>query len=395
MKQLLGTVKPKSRYQEPLKNTKGVKGMKSVFDQTQFTGLQLKNRFIRSATYDGFADERGYMTKSLFQVYDKLAEGGVGVIITGSTSVTDREQLMPGQMAIYDDSFIPDYQKLTEVMHENEVVIILQLACLGSQTSSKGNGKVIWGPSAVEDLGYKITPQAMTEVEIHHVQTAFAEGALRAQKSGFDGVQLHVAHGYLLSKFLNPYYNLRTDRYGGSLANRARMIIETYQAIRAKVGPEYPVLIKINCADFMDQGLTFAECKQVCRQLAQLGINAIEVSGGSLSSSPGEGVARNVKNPEQEEYFKAYAAELAQEINVPVIAVGGNRDIHSLTELINQTQVEYIALSRPLICESDLINRWQQGDNKRAKCISCNKCFLPGGTTCILHRKKRMKHNNC
>lgn len=368
--------------------------MKSVFDQTQFAGLQLKNRFIRSATYDGFADERGHMTEALFQVYDKLAEGGVGVIITGLTSVTDREQLMPGQMGIYEDSFIPEYKKLTEVMHENEVAIILQLACLGSQTSVKGNGKVIWGPSAVEDLGYKITPQEMTEEEIYYVQTAFAEGALRAQKSGFDGVQLHVAHGYLLSKFLNPYYNLRTDRYGGSIANRARMIIETYQAIRAKVGPDYPVLIKINCEDFMDQGLTFAECKQVCRQLAQLGINAIEVSGGSLSSRPGEGVVRNVKNLEEEEYFKAYAAELAQEINIPVIAVGGNRSIHSLTELINQTQIEYLALSRPLICESGLINRWQQGDDKQAKCISCNKCFLPGGTTCIFHRKKRTKPNN-
>jgi len=367
--------------------------MKSLFDHTQFAGLKMKNRFIRSATYDGFADERGHMTEALFQIYDNLAEGGVGTIITGLTSVTDLEQLSPGQMGIYDDTFIDDYKKLTEVIHDNDVNIILQLACLGSQTSPNDNGKVIWGPSAVEDVGYKITPREMTTEEISYLQTAFAEGALRAKKAGFDGVQMHVAHGYLLSKFLTPYYNRRTDGYGGDIDNRARMIIETYQAIRSKVGPEYPILIKINSEDFMDQGMTFAECKQVCKELVQLGINAIEISGGSLSSRPGEGVVRNIKKPEQEEYFKPYAADLAQEINVPVIAVGGNRNIASLAELVNQTAIEYIALSRPLICESDLINRWQQGDDKQAKCISCNKCFLPGGTTCIFHRKQRSNAN--
>lgn len=363
--------------------------MKSLFDQTEFAGLKLKNRFIRSATYDGVADERGYLTEALFQIYEKLAKGGVGTIITGLTAVTDREQRSPGQMGLYEDSCIAEYKKLTDVIHQYQAKIIVQLACLGSQNSpSEDTGKVIWGPSAVEDLGYKVTPQEMTLADITFVQTAFADAALRAKQAGFDGVQLHGAHGYLLSKFLTPYYNRRTDGYGGSIENRARMILETYQAIRAKVGAEYPILIKINSDDFMEQGLTFAECKYVCQKLAELGINAIEISGGSLSSRADEGVVRGIKTPEQEEYFKSYAAEIAQELTIPVIAVGGNREFTSLTNLINQTSISYIALSRPLICESDLINRWQDGDMNSAKCVSCNKCFRRGGTRCIFNRRK-------
>lgn len=357
--------------------------MKSLFEQTQFAGIKLKNRFVRSATYDGLADEQGHMTEELFQAYKNLAEGGVGTIITGLTSVTDIEQLIPRQMAIYDDSFINEYKKLTDMCHSYHANIILQLVCLGSQTSA---GKVMWGPSSIEDLGYKTTPDEMTPPEILLIQSAFADAALRAKKSGFDGVQMHVAHGYLLSKFLTPYYNRRTDGYGGSIENRARMVVETYKAIREKVGPHYPVLIKINSEDYMDQGMTFEECKYVCQKLVELGVNAIEVSGGSFSSRRNEGPSRIIKS-EQESYFKPYAAEIAQEINVPVILVGGNREFELMTELLNQTSIEYFALSRPLIRESSLINRWQSGDLDHAKCISCSKCFgRRDGTSCVFNR---------
>ncbi|QJW48713.1 NADH:flavin oxidoreductase [bacterium BFN5] len=304
--------------------------MKSLFDQTHLAGLKLKNRVVRSATYDGFSDERGHMTEQLFKVYENLAKGGVGTIITGLTYVTDLEQPYPGQMGIYDDSFINEYRQLTENVHHYDARIIVQLVCLGSQTTA-AEGKVLWGPSAIPDLYYKTTPQAMTKDEIRFVQAAFAQAAFRAKQAGFDGVQLHGAHGYLLSKFLTPYYNHREDEYGGSIENRARMVLETYQAIRDKVGPNYPVLIKINCDDFMDQGMTFDECKYVCSELAKLGLDAVEISGGSGSSRSNEGVIRRV-NADTESYFKAYAAEVAQEISIPVIAVGGHRNLAALTE---------------------------------------------------------------
>lgn len=366
--------------------------MKALFDQTELAGIKLKNRFIRSATHDGLADERGHMTEELYQVYENLAKGGVGTIITGLTYVSDLEEPIPGQMGIYDDSFIDEYKKLTELCHRYDAPIILQIACLGSQTLPSTTGKVMWGPSAIEDFGYKTTPQEMTLQDILLVQAAFAEAALRAKNAGFDGIQVHVAHGYLLSKFLTPYYNRRSDGYGGEIANRAKMILETYQAIREKVGSEYPVLVKINCEDFMDQGMAFAECKYVCKALAQAGVSAIEISGGSQSSRPDEGVVRKI-TPEQESYFTPYASELAHEIDVPVILVGGNRDFGALTEILNQTSIKYFSLSRPLICESNLINRWQSGDMQQAKCVSCNKCFRRGGTSCVFNRRKTNNGN--
>ncbi|ATW26659.1 NADH:flavin oxidoreductase [Candidatus Formimonas warabiya] len=363
--------------------------MKSLFDETQLAGMKMKNRFIRSATYDGLSDERGHMTEELFRIYAHLAEGGVGTIITGLAFVTDEEQTYPGQMGISDDSFIEEYKRLTAATHRHQANIILQLACLGSQTYLRDPAKKIWGPSAVEDLSSKITPQEMTREDILFVQTAFADAALRAKQAGFDGVQIHAAHGYLLSKFLTPYYNRRRDGYGGSIEHRAGMILDTYRAIREKVGPEYPVLIKINSEDYMEQGMTFAECRYLCRELAELGIDAIEISGGSSSSRPNEGPLRKV-TPEQEPYFKAYAGEIAQEIKVPVILVGGNRDFDMLTGILHQTPIEYLSLCRPLICESDLIDRWQGGDRKPAKCVSCSRCFLRyGADRCVLNRRKK------
>ncbi|TWJ14007.1 NADH:flavin oxidoreductase [Geobacter argillaceus] len=360
--------------------------MKSLFDRTHFAGLHLKNRFFRSATRDGFADERGQVTPELVQIYENLAMGGVGTIITGHAYVTDREQSkQPCQMGIYDDSLIDGYTRLTDTVHRHNVNIIMQISCVGAQTYAGGQERLIWGPSPIEDLATRIIPEEMSGDEILYLQTAFADAALRAQKAGFDGVQIHAAHGYVLNKFLNPYYNRRTDAYGGTIDNRARMLIETYLAMRGKVGTEFPILIKINCSDFMDQGMTFDECRYVCKKLVELGLSAIEVSGGNLSSPPNEGPVRIIKK-EQEHYFKRYAVEIAQEVDAPVILVGGNRDFKSMEEMLNQTDIEYFSLSRPLICESDLINRWQSGDLKPARCISCNKCLGLEHTSCILNK---------
>lgn len=348
--------------------------MKTLFDETQLSGMKMKNRFVRSATHDGRADALGHVTEKLIGHYEELAKGGVGTIITGLTNVTDVEKIVPGQMAIYDDSFIPEYQKLTDAVHRHNVNIIVQLVCNGAQNSSTNEG-VLWAPSAIEDEPTVAGATEMTKSDIQSMKDAFVDGAVRARKAGFDGVQLHVAHGYLLSRFLTPYYNRRTDEYGGSTENRARAVLEIAHGIREAVGPDYPVLAKINCDDFMnEQGLTFEECRTVCKWLQEAGLSAIEISGGTRLSRPNEGVIRHVTTA-TESYFKQYAAELADELDIPVISVGGHRDIRKLTDIVNQTKIQYISLCRPFIREPDLINRWTSGDMAPAKCISCTKCF--------------------
>lgn len=359
--------------------------MKELFEKTQIGDMKLENRFIRSATFEGLADAHGHMTDKLFDIYEDLAKGGVGTIIASAMQVTDKEHGFPGMLGIYDDSFLVEYRKLTGLVHQYPVNIIAQIGCAGSQIVRNPNdSRPMWGPSAVDDIAFQNSTQEMTQADIRLIQSALADAAFRAKSAGFDGVQIHVAHGYLLNKFLSPYFNHRTDEYGGSIENRSRMIVESYQAVREKIGAGYPIFVKISCDDFMEQGMTFADCQYVCQRLADLGIQAIEVSGGNFASRPNEGFLRVIKE-DQESYFREQAAELAQNVQVPVILVGGNRDLAALTKLINSTAIEYIALSRPLLCESNLINRWQAGDGKRAKCISCGKCLNHEEIKCIFN----------
>ncbi len=212
----------------------------------------------------------------------------------------------------------------------------------------------------------------MSKEDIGEVVQAFA--ALRVEKAGFDGVQLHVANGFLLSMFLNPYYNEKTDDYGGSIENRAKIVFESYESVRQAVGPNFSILVKVNSEDFMDEGLTAEDSIYVCKILSEMGVDAIEVSGGSYSSREGELPIRNVNVNENEAYFKSYAAKIADEVEVPVALVGGNRTRGNMTEILNHTKIEYFSLARPFICEPGLIKRWEKGDTEPATCRSCDAC---------------------
>lgn len=356
--------------------------LKSLFDETNLAGIPVKNRLVRSATYEGMADAEGHLTDKLFKLYEDLAKGEVGTIITSLVAVSSSEKWIPWQLGIDKDLYIDEYKKLTDMIHSYGAKVIMQLAAVGSQTKEENQPKrPMWGPSAVKDLGYGNMAEEISEKEILALEDEFAEAALRAKKAGFDGVQLHAAHGYLISKFLTPYYNLRTDQYGGGIENRSRFLVEIFKKIREKVGAEYPVLIKINSEDFMEDGMTFEECTFVCKELKSLGLNAVEVSGGSRSSKNGEGYSRT--NPRNESYFFSYAEELQEECGIPVIAIGGNRDLSKISELLNQSEIEFFSFARPLIRERDLFSRWKSGDTTPAKCISCNKCSMFGNNHCI------------
>jgi 2,4-dienoyl-CoA reductase-like NADH-dependent reductase (Old Yellow Enzyme family) len=223
--------------------------------------------------------------------------------------------------------------------------------------------------------------RAMTRDDINAVAAAFGSAALRCKEAGADGVQIHAAHGYLITQFLSPYYNKRTDEYGGGIKNRARFLLEVYDAIRANVGASYPVLVKINYTDLAEPGISPDEAVQVCKELSARGIDGIEVSGGiglnSKTSPSQRGFA-------EEGFFAANAARVASQVSCPVIAVGGFRTPEKIEEWLNKGNFEAAALSRPLIREPALANRWKNGDVSKASCISCSKCFLMEHLGCFV-----------
>lgn len=363
--------------------------MKSLYESTTIKNLKLKNRFFKGATWEALADDKGHMTDELYKMYEEFAKGGVGIIISSYAYVTETEQPNPNMLGIYDDSFIDEYKKLTDLVHNYDCNIIMEIVYGGSQTKFKD--KEVFGPSSVENQVTKVTPKEMTKEDIKYLVNAYGDAALRVKKSGFDGVELHAGHGYLLNHFLCPYYNRRTDEYGGEIENRARIIFEIYDNIRSKTGNEFPILIKINSEDFAKEGLTKEDSLYVCKRLAELGMDAIEVSGGNESlkealDNNNASVRPKVPGVELQPHFKDFAEELSNQISIPVILVSGNRSIKGMESIMEESNVQYFSLARPLNSEPDLINKWQDNPNYKLKCISCNKCFNVDGHRCILNQ---------
>ena len=362
--------------------------MKTLFDEISLAGIPLKNRLICSATWKNMTDEEGNLTDRLLAVYEKVAEGGVGAIVSGYAKILKEEQPNPKMLAIHDDSFIPGLKKLAGRMHELDTPIILQACYGGSQTNYNVEERIIWGPSAVKNPVFEVTPTPMTKENIQTVITAFANAARRAKESGFDGFQLHAAHGYLLSQFLTPFFNRRTDEYGGSIENRARIILESLDAVRKEVGDTYPVFIKMHCSDFMEEaGLTLEESLQVAKLLEQHGISGIEISGGHLSDDwKTSAMHKSILKEDHQSYFRNEAAQIAEAVSVPVIVTGGNRSPKLLDTVLNETQLTGFGLSRTLHSEPDMPARWRDGNLKRPRCISCNQCWHEDGNICVLDR---------
>jgi 2,4-dienoyl-CoA reductase-like NADH-dependent reductase (Old Yellow Enzyme family) len=218
----------------------------------------------------------------------------------------------------------------------------------------------------------------MTTQDIREIVDAFAGAARRAKSAGFDGVQVHSAHGYLLSQFLSPIYNRRRDEYGEDVRNRARIHLEIYDAVRQAVGKDYPILIKMNCRDFAENGLSLEDSVQIAGLFAGAGFDAIELSGGLLTNKELSPCRPGINSVDKEAYFKEEARVFKQEVGIPLILVGGVRSIEVAEQLIADGVADYISMSRPFIREPDLVNRWKAGDRSRSSCKSDNLCFRPG-----------------
>lgn len=365
--------------------------MNALFEPGSITTLSLKNRLIRSATWEGMCDPDGRPTQKLADYYQELVRGGIGLIISGYTYVSPEGKQLPGKMGIYTDDFQEDFKHLTSAVHGLGGKIAVQLVHAGGQASSKVSGFPTCAPSPVQAAQFSELPRALTLQEIQDLVQAFGQAAKRAKAWGFDGVQIHGAHGYLVNQFLSPLTNQRTDEYGGSLENRSRFLKEIFQEIRSQVGKNYPVFIKLNGDDHLDGGFGRQDALILAAQLSDMGMDAIEVSSGTPASGKQNPARAKINEPEKEAYNLELAMAIQQKVSCPMICVGGFRSKEISQTAVTTHGMDFIALSRPLIREPNLPKLWEKNEAYTAACISCNSCFKPGltqgGIYCVVEKK--------
>jgi 2,4-dienoyl-CoA reductase-like NADH-dependent reductase (Old Yellow Enzyme family) len=378
----------------------------ALFSEGRIGTLRLPNRLVRSATWDPVILNQRRVTDEVLQIYRRLAQGGVGLVITGGLTVyreslTDRLEA-PGQTFSYADLRVADIEELAASVHSwgNGCKIIAQLEV----------GYLNAGPSDYPSP-FRSEPLRQLSVEgIHTIEAAFVEAAVDLQAAGFDGVQLHAAHGGLLSTFFSPHTNRRTDDYGGNLQNRVRIAREIITGIRGRAG-DFPILVKINGTDYIPGGIDANNFPDLAGEIVRAGVEAVEVSGGmweclarpqaelGFRPVPSPEAHTRIKAPGDQSYFLPYVENL--KLGVPVILVGGNRDIERLESIVRRGIADFIAMSRPLIREPDLPNRWRAGQGSQsAACVSCNSCLYamyihpgrpePGPVRCVCSSDKEL-----
>lgn len=361
--------------------------MSKLFEKTTINTMHLNNRFVRSATWVGMANEDGSCTPKLIELMKRLAQGHVGLIISGFSIVRRDGTSLLNQMGAYSEDHMPGLTEMAETVHSSDGTIVVQLGHAGLLSNPAFTERGQMGPSDTqpEDV---LTGREMTKDEIQEIVTSFKDSAVLCQKAGFDGIQIHSAHGYLLSQFLSPFFNKREDEYGGSIENRARLVLEVVQSIRDGVGDKFPVLVKMNTDDFLDGGFCVDDMIHVARMLEESGVDAIELSGGTslalLIQSPDTSFSRLGNKGI---YYENAAKRYKEEMGIPLMLVGGIRSYEDSQRLIEAGVCDYISLCRPLIREPDLIKRWESGDTRKAQCLSDNACFVPGlegtGVHCV------------
>ncbi len=378
--------------------------MTVLFSPARIGPLEIPNRFIHSATYEHMAEADGTVTDALVKRYVTLAKGEVGLIITGHMNVHPAGKAAERQTGIYSDEMIPGLRRLTEAVHDEGGLIAFQLAHAGRQTNRHIAGVRPMAPSSRgRDPVYFVKPREMTEQDVRETIEAFGAAAARAAEAGADGVQIHAAHGYLLSQFLSPYFNRRSDAWGGSEENRFRLLAEVCTAVRKNLPDTMSVTVKMNYNDFTPQpGITPDLAASYAKRLADLGIDGIEISCGTILYSfmnvcRGEVPLKELtdglpfylkpvgklmmgrwsgKYGYQEPYNLPEARRIRQAAgDVTIAVVGGMRSVREMEQAVTTRAADFVSMCRPFIREPFLVKRFKEGKADRASCVSCNKCL--------------------
>ena len=365
-----------------------------LFSPGRIGTMVLANRLVRSATWDPGVVLRRAMDSETIEIYERLAAGGVGLIIAGDFSVVPATERQPGRTAPYDEVRIQGFDRLPKAVREANPACRVVAQVSGS-----------WPGMAPSPIGSPYGGDVPLEMSVHDIEAlaeAYAVAIAGVRDDGFDGVQLHAAHGGPLGRFLSPAWNRRTDAFGGSAKRRCRIVREIVSRVRCQVG-DFPILIKMNGTDYLEDGIDRANVSDLADGLAAAGIDAIEVSGGTWEALlrpsselpfprvPAAESHTQLSDPRSQSYFLPYAEAI--DVDIPVILVGGNRDRDRLESILRRGCVDFVALCRPLLREPDLPNRWQS-ENRRVACVSCNACLAdmysrldrgePGAVRCMV-----------
>ena len=378
------------------------------YEPCELKGVKLPCRIVRSATHEGMADENGYPTEQLAKLYERYAKGGVGLIITGYMGISQQGKCPLYNMTmINSDELIPAWHEICDRVHAAGAPIFAQIAHSGRQTRKIITGERTVAPSRIRDFLYwENAPHKLSEKEIHKITDDFADAALRVKNAGFDGVQLHCAHGYLLHGFLSPHTNKRRDKWGGSAENRFRIVAEIIEKARSKVG-DFPIIVKISASEKDRDGIKPEIAVETARLLEKAGVDGIEVSCGRASE--GFNMSRGgfpypimctdnfrfemfpkavwplakpfmkllFKSPQPLFNYNVDAAEMIKKaVRIPVIVCGGIRTTVDIANILNGGKADFVSLSRPFILEPNLVNKFKDGKQTAARCINCNYCLM-------------------
>jgi 2,4-dienoyl-CoA reductase-like NADH-dependent reductase (Old Yellow Enzyme family) len=403
--------------------------MSILFEKANIGTMEVSNRMIRTASHEGLADNRGRPTDEQFQFYRGFIEGGIGLVITGYAGISQAGKSALYHMNMIDsDELIPYHRKLVDRIHEIGGKIVLQICHCGRQTWSRETGEPLVAPSAVRCGSYREKPREITKAEILNVIDDFAQAGRRAKESGYDGVQIHAAHGYLLSTFLSCHANKRRDRWGGSAENRFRIVGETLRAVRKAVGEDYPVLIKMNTYERAPLGMKPQECIKFAKMIEDTGCcDAIELSCGTNEGGfvmargefPTDALLRYMRPycnynsiikfllryiiipvvklmqpPFREGYNLETATKIKQSVSLPIITVGGMRSREFLNDAIEKKMTDFVSMARPLILEPDLPNKFKAGTSDAAVCDNCNQCVVAVDTVHIQCLNEKLVNSN-
>jgi NADPH2 dehydrogenase len=332
--------------------------MSVLFTPIDIGKVTLKNRLVMAPMQQRQGTKEAYATEHHIQHYSKRAKHGVGMVIIESTAISKNGRLFDDDIGIYTDEHIKTLKKVVDAIHEYDTPVFIQL-CHGGRKSFPETKEVIQAPSPIAFDDYYGTPQEMSLDDIQDVKQQFIDAAKRSVEAGFDGIELHAAHGYLLHQFLSPLSNQRKDEYGGHLENRVRLLKEILEGVRRVVGDQYPIQIRFSASDYKEGGLDADQIGEALKILEPYGVDAVHVSSGGLLPVQPPDVYPGYQTP--------YAETIKKYVSVPVMAVGLIHTIELAEKVINENRADCIAIGRPLLDYPDLVEKWSEEVNAISK----------------------------